>query len=74
MKDGKFYASPLTFDSIDEYSRIDYSIRHSKDNRETKRVKPTNFSLGHVHEVGRITRGYISTRVVNLSKSTTFFQ
>ena len=49
MKDGKFYASPLTFDSIDEYLRIGYTIRHSKDNRETKRFKPTNFSLGHVH-------------------------
>ena len=26
MKDGKFYTSPLTFDSIDEYSRIDYIL------------------------------------------------
>ena len=57
MKNGKIYASPLTFDSIDEYSKIDYYIMNCKDNRETKRIKPTNFSLGHVHEVGHITRG-----------------
>ena len=57
MKDGKFYASPLTFDSIDKYSRIDYTFRHSKDNRETKRVKPTNFSLGHVYELGLLKEG-----------------
>ena len=73
MKDGEFYTSPLPFDNINEYSRIDYFfINYSNDNRGAKRIKPTNFLLGHIHKVGRIIRRYLSSRVVNLSKSTTF--
>ena len=33
MKDGRFYKSPLTFDNINEHSRIDYYVRYSKGNR-----------------------------------------
>lgn len=73
MKDGELYTSPLTFTCINEYSKINYCTKFCKDNRETKRNESTIGLVGHVHEVGRITKSYISKRVNILSKTTTFF-
>lgn len=73
MKAGNLYASPLTFDDFSEYSEISYKIKSSDDIRETKRSESFNSAVGQVHEVGRITRGYISNRVISLTKTTTFF-
>lgn len=73
MKSGELYSSPLTFEDISQYKKAHYTLKVSDDIRETKRSETSSFIAGQVHEVGRITRGYILNRVINLSKTTTFF-
>ena len=73
IKDGELYTSPLTFKSFEQYSKIIFAIKLSKDERETKRSEGHGSNLGVVHEVGKVTRGYISNRVISLSKSKSFF-
>ncbi|KAJ9077091.1 hypothetical protein DSO57_1020072 [Entomophthora muscae] len=62
MKDGELYVSPLTFEDVKEYSKINYCAKFCTDDRETKRADTTKGLVGHVHEVGRITKTYISHR------------
>ncbi|KAJ9054916.1 hypothetical protein DSO57_1009573 [Entomophthora muscae] len=64
MKDGELYVSPLTFEDVKEYSKINYCAKFCTDDRETKRADTTKGLVGHVHEVGRITKTYISHRLV----------
>lgn len=73
MKDGELYVSPLTFEDVKEYSKINYCAKFCTDDRETKRADTTKGLVGHVHEVGRITKTYISHRVNSLLNTTTFF-
>ncbi|KAJ9078777.1 hypothetical protein DSO57_1003241 [Entomophthora muscae] len=60
MKDGGLYVSPLTFEDVKEYSKINYCEKFCVDDRETKRADATKGLVGHVHEVGHITKTYIS--------------
>ncbi|KAJ9049025.1 hypothetical protein DSO57_1028801 [Entomophthora muscae] len=62
MKDGELYVSPLTFEDVKEYSKINYCAKFCTDDRETKRADTTKGLVGHVYEVGRITKTYISHR------------
>lgn len=73
MKDDELYASPLTFDNISNYSKVDFQLKSSNDIRETRRSEPPKTLVGHVHEVGRISRGQIFRRVISVSKMTSFF-
>ncbi|KAJ9055070.1 hypothetical protein DSO57_1008107 [Entomophthora muscae] len=63
MKDGELYVSPLTFEDVKEYSKINYCAKFCTDDRETKRADTTKGLVGHVHEVGRITKTCISHRL-----------
>ncbi|KAJ9050239.1 hypothetical protein DSO57_1016383 [Entomophthora muscae] len=61
-KDGELYVSTLTFEDVKEYSKINYCAKFCTNNRATKRADTTKGLVGHVHEVGRITKTYISHR------------
>lgn len=71
---GVLFSSPLSFDDVSNYSRVPFGEVSCDDNRETRRAinKTCTVSEG-IHEVGRITRGYISNRVVSLTKMTSFY-
>ena len=73
MKDSELYSSPLTFDNVDCYQKTRFQLKTCEDIRETKMSHSSFSSIGQVHEVGRVTRGYISNRVISLSKTTSFF-
>lgn len=73
MKDGELYSSPLTFDDIKDYTKVRFQVKSCDDIRETKMSNSSVSSVGQVHEVGRVTKGYIFNRVNSLSKTTTFF-
>ena len=73
MKDSELYVSPLTFEDVKEYFKIYYCAKFCTDDRETKRADTTKRLVGHVHEVGRITKTYIPHRGNSLLKTTTFF-
>ncbi|KAJ9077194.1 hypothetical protein DSO57_1019024 [Entomophthora muscae] len=62
MKDGELYVSPLTFEVVKEYSKINYCAKLCTDDRETKRADTTKGLVRHVHEVGHIKKTYISHR------------
>ncbi|KAJ9081532.1 hypothetical protein DSO57_1013664 [Entomophthora muscae] len=68
MKDGELYVSPLTFEDVKEYSKINYCAKFCTDDRETKRADTTKGLVGHVHEVGRITKTYVSHRIIPTSR------
>ena len=73
MKNGELYSSPLTFNNIDCYFKASFQVKSCNDIREIKMSHSSVSSVGQVHEVRRITKGYLSDRVISLSKTITFF-